>query len=343
MQQEFDFNYPSLNVELLGVNEFGADTDVPGSVDTFTDGRDIPLLQDVDVNPHNGLSDVWYDYWGAIWRDVVIRNPDGSLVDVYNLTPNSLADPANYEVLKEKFIDAAATPAETPWQNPIEPLDVNNDAIISPTDVLTVINHLEIVGGGPLDGVTPDPTKYVDPNGDGIAAPTDAIVVINQLIFNNLAQSGSAAAADAPLDVAATSTADDIRTAAIEYLMSQPRYAGDAPGLPSDDSVFLSFKTDAGYSDVPEKLLDQFSNLDRTVLNFSAATFHNSGGVINHKTGEPGVILFLSDKIQSFDDSSVQVHGGTIMGNLGATGMNLRLQFIDGSWSVVSRELAWIS
>ena len=41
--------------------------------------------------------------WGVVYRDVVIVNPAGEKVDVYNLTEHDLADPANLAALEAKL------------------------------------------------------------------------------------------------------------------------------------------------------------------------------------------------------------------------------------------------
>ncbi len=62
--------------------------------DSFTDGRDLPWLQDVA-----GV-DVW-DSWTVTYRDVIVLDADNVVVDVYNLTDNDLADPVAYQAMSE--------------------------------------------------------------------------------------------------------------------------------------------------------------------------------------------------------------------------------------------------
>ena len=42
----------------------------------------------------------------------------------------------------------------SPWQNPSDPYDVNNDSMVSPGDALVVINALNQRGSGQLVGIT---------------------------------------------------------------------------------------------------------------------------------------------------------------------------------------------
>jgi hypothetical protein len=62
--------------------------------------------------------------------------------------------------------------------NPVNPLDVNNDDVISPLDALLIINMLDSdVHGQQFD----DAGTYLDVSGDGIVSPIDALLVINAL------------------------------------------------------------------------------------------------------------------------------------------------------------------
>ena len=66
-------------VQILGLNEAGHEA----YTDMMCDGRDLPWLQDVaEVG-------VW-SLWGVTYRDVLVLDGDGVLVDVYNLTEHDL-------------------------------------------------------------------------------------------------------------------------------------------------------------------------------------------------------------------------------------------------------------
>lgn len=71
-----------------------------------------------------------------------------------------------------------------PWQNPHDPLDVNDDRHIAPLDVLLVINALNSTGAGPLPippSVPGEPPPFLDTSGDDYLTPLDALLVINFL------------------------------------------------------------------------------------------------------------------------------------------------------------------
>ena len=177
MQDEFVRNYPSLNIEIIGINESDADP-----IGFITDGRSMPWLNDTDDNS-NGLNDVRDESWQVEYRDVVIVDENSDMVAQYNLTVNNLAETTNFAALKQLFIDTAVTPAESPWQSPVEKLDVDFDGVIAPLDALLVINNLGVHPGGVLPISMANRSPYVDPTGDGVVAPQDALFVINHLNF----------------------------------------------------------------------------------------------------------------------------------------------------------------
>ncbi len=68
--------------------------------------------------------------------------------------------------------------------NPHLPMDTSYDGIVSPIDVLVVINALRRQSQsefGLSDVYTTIQNQYLDSNGDGVLSPFDVLVVINQL------------------------------------------------------------------------------------------------------------------------------------------------------------------
>jgi hypothetical protein len=78
---------------------------------------------------------------------------------------------------------AVADPAQTPWQNPLNRLDVNFDGIVTPLDVLMVINDLNARGSRmlPAPGGSVVPLPYLDVSGNNVIDPLDALWIINHL------------------------------------------------------------------------------------------------------------------------------------------------------------------
>lgn len=79
------------------------------------------------------------------------------------------------------------------WQNPFEAKDVNTDGVITPNDVLIIINELNGHNHADSSGRLPTPSNsvpppYYDVTGDGFVTPRDALVVVNCL--NSAASQG---------------------------------------------------------------------------------------------------------------------------------------------------------
>lgn len=180
MQSDFDKHYPSADIQIIGINEFGVGSD---STEITTD-RDLPWLQDVDADD-NGVSDVWYDSWEITYRDVVILDADNEQMSVLNVTSNNLANPDTFQFLKSSFLAGVSHDAKSEWRNTLEPLNVNDDDFIAPLDALLVINALSDspYPGGVLPDGRPEDMPYLDVSNDCVVSPIDALQVINQLTF----------------------------------------------------------------------------------------------------------------------------------------------------------------
>ena len=70
------------------------------------------------------------------------------------------------------------------WQNTDAPNDVNTDGLVTPLDVLLIIN---VINSKSVSQPLPNPTTqvqpppFVDVNGDGLLTPFDVLIVVNQL------------------------------------------------------------------------------------------------------------------------------------------------------------------
>ena len=79
-------------VQILAVNEAGYES----SLNKLTALGDLPVLKDEATNA------VW-DSWDVTYRDVVILDGKNECYAVFNLTGNSIEDPANYAAIKALF------------------------------------------------------------------------------------------------------------------------------------------------------------------------------------------------------------------------------------------------
>jgi len=114
MQDDLRTSHPSLDIEIVGINEADPATGCSGTTysaanPTVTALGDIPWLQDVDAGG-NCASDLWGDSWAVGYRDVIILDGDNEQVGLMNLTGSDLRDAANYSALKAMFVSAASAP-----------------------------------------------------------------------------------------------------------------------------------------------------------------------------------------------------------------------------------------
>ncbi|MBB74735.1 MAG: hypothetical protein CMJ75_09500 [Planctomycetaceae bacterium] len=79
----------------------------------------------------------------------------------------------------------------SPWQNPLDPLDTNNDGVLAPNDVIEVLSLTNHRGAGKLADWSAPPTLhryahdvatvFADSNGDGFLSAVDALQIVNRL------------------------------------------------------------------------------------------------------------------------------------------------------------------
>jgi Dockerin type I domain/Right handed beta helix region/Bacterial pre-peptidase C-terminal domain len=137
-------------------------------------------------------------------------------------TAGNLLQPNDSTGATQFVIQETAT-AISPWQNQLNPFDVNGVGGVSGLDALLVINRLLLGQAGPLPAVATAP-PYLDVNGDGSLSALDALAVINYLTTHPAGapqaqplvttEIVSAAPAAAPLAAAPLATAATAPTAA---------------------------------------------------------------------------------------------------------------------------------
>ena len=67
-----------------------------------------------------------------------------------------------------------------PFQNPLDPLDVNDDRAVAPGDAIRVVSYLNRFGTG-AELPTGSPPPFLDVNGDDAISAIDALLVVNHL------------------------------------------------------------------------------------------------------------------------------------------------------------------
>jgi len=80
-----------------------------------------------------------------------------------------------------KFVVNLTDTITSPWQNPNNPVDVNDDGRVNGSDLLLLINRILLNQGGQLPLVA-TPPPYLDPTGDGRLNTSDLLAVINYIL-----------------------------------------------------------------------------------------------------------------------------------------------------------------
>ena len=102
MHDDLASAYPSLDIQLLGINERGQES----ANSLAVADRTLPWLQAVDQNGNN-VSAVWNETWQLEYRDVVVLNGANETAFVYNLTTHDLGNATNYETLRNAILRTA--------------------------------------------------------------------------------------------------------------------------------------------------------------------------------------------------------------------------------------------
>ncbi len=174
----------SVTITVYNVNDPPTAVNVSGELRERTFGGHVGPITVVDPDPSDGyiftISDSRFEVVDGILKLLddtsVVYNPSSPSISL-TITATETTD-AQYSVDSEVTISIIENPS--PWQNLPESLDVNNDGVITPQDVLIILNSLNEGGPRPL-GDPFDGGNYIDVNGDGLLTPLDALLVINEL------------------------------------------------------------------------------------------------------------------------------------------------------------------
>lgn len=188
MQADLSANEPLLDIEVIGVNWAGLEA---GNSDA-TESKSIPWLQDVDLDADQ-VSDAWAN-WGAEHLDLVVLDGHNEPLAKTTLIGAGLDQQVNYSSLRETLVDMALA-SQKPWHNSEEPLDVDDNGMVIPRDVLMIVNRLNSTEPGklPSPGIPQSPWLFYDTNADGDLTALDALLVINFLNEQSPAGEGESA------------------------------------------------------------------------------------------------------------------------------------------------------
>ena len=78
-------------------------------------------------------------------------------------------------------VDFGFQPTTSPWQNPVDKFDVNNDQVVSAIDVLLIVNEINANGSRDLSGSGLPTPPYIDVTGDNFVSALDVLQVVNRI------------------------------------------------------------------------------------------------------------------------------------------------------------------
>jgi hypothetical protein len=115
--------------------------------------------------------------------------PDGRILFTHNIASSSANIVLQYEVQDinqmVSNIGTVTISFYSAFQNQESTLDVNADGVVSPLDVLSIVDYINTNPGGsqlPMNSL--DTPPFVDVDGDGFATPLDVLRVVNALNQN---------------------------------------------------------------------------------------------------------------------------------------------------------------
>jgi VCBS repeat-containing protein len=153
----------------------------------------FPLTVELVNDPFNG--------------DLQLSSSDGS----FTYSPNASfvgTDTFTYRAIDSEGLRSLDTTVvinvldTNPFQNPRNPLDVNNDGFVSPIDALLLTNEINANGSHALTTALAN-VPFPDTNGDGTISPIDVVQVINFLNNNSGLPEGESSAPAGLVRVAA--------------------------------------------------------------------------------------------------------------------------------------------
>jgi parallel beta-helix repeat protein len=135
-----------------------------------------------------------------------------------------------------RFVIELTDKIVSPWQNPNNPYDVNNNGSVTGADLLILINRILTQGTGSLPIVATAP-PYYDVTGDGALRTSDLLAVVNYILTHSSA---------APLTAVATDTpAAEPQAAPAAEPMAEPAVAQPLAADASDNVIATALTTPA--------------------------------------------------------------------------------------------------
>jgi VCBS repeat-containing protein len=209
-----------------------------------------------------------------------VSDADGAVSEPGTVTINIVDDPS-------------------PWQNGLNPLDVNGDTFVSPIDALLIITYLNDNGPGPLPVPTAGflPPPFLDPTGDDECNATDVIEIINFLNANASGE-GEGESPDSDWQLNATSQLD----VGVALPVLGDRFAGFSAPLTTVDRASQQ-QSDSVAAELPETVTDNNQYPSATVV---SSNLRATGLKIADSESLEDLLETIADDLADVGETSVR-------------------------------------
>ncbi len=182
----------------------------------------------------------------GVWANGTYQiNLDNSSIQPIKDLANNVLQP-NEPSGATQFIVQFTDQLISPWQNPANKFDVNNDGHVSGLDALLIINRL-LAGQGGVLPLAANVPPYIDVSGDGALSPLDALQVINFLNANPPSAGAAPAMATANMAAAPSAAiASDLNPLATVTAMGQPAISGTTFATANSAAALLPANSSGG-------------------------------------------------------------------------------------------------
>lgn len=230
--------------------------------------------------------------------------------------------------------------------NAMQPLDVNEDGIVTVIDVLLVINAIN-------DGVSSAPVGAIDTNGDGLLQAIDVLLVVNHL-------NRDVVAVAEPVASASEGELDAMRAAVLkeDLAISFP------PNYPPREQLLVGFEPPVASE--PEMVtgvyLTPAEELNRWLQKLEAPSneFVSQPGLKQYNLGSPKLAVQVEGIVRNLNTNeavelrrvgrprdvdgrvTVEIVHGFGTGD-GASAFDYTVRKVDGQWQVVGRTMTYIT
>jgi hypothetical protein len=174
---------------------------------------------------------------GALEHSEVLRNQSVGVYGFGTTDPVTSIDTVRSHLEAGSSDEPTAPASIVPprvQQNPVNPLDVNNDGVVTPMDALLIVNDLNNGAEVLRTAASDSPATYLDANGDSRVTPLDALSVINFLNERQLASGEGESARALPLTSSAANpgtSGAEVHALAVESQTneSETLFPGECP------------------------------------------------------------------------------------------------------------------